>query len=178
MVKTLIRKKESMFCTWAGLTSRAVAWLSLGVVRAEGSSRTGVPGVVGVFVRIGTVSGLVNGSFLLAPFWDGWNVDVIVLNLTVEGPPIIRWANGCTGTGFRTALGFGDRVVFERNMSTKSLDRLKLSPAVLAFHHVVCCDDVTTSVGLSPAVGALIVWLSTPPPIGGEYSTRLLCQQQ
>ena len=30
-----------------------------------------------------------NGNFLLAPFWEGWNVDVMVLNLTIEGPPTI-----------------------------------------------------------------------------------------
>ena len=58
-------------------------------------------------------------------------------------------------------------------MSTKSLDCLKMPPAVLAFHSVVCGDDVITFVDSSPAVGALIVWLSTPLPIGGEYSTRL-----
>ena len=58
-------------------------------------------------------------------------------------------------------------------MSTKSLDRLQLPPAFLTFHHVVCCDDVITFVDSGPVVGASIVWLSTPPPIGGEYSTRL-----
>ena len=58
-------------------------------------------------------------------------------------------------------------------MSTKGLDCLKLPSAVLAFHHVVCCDDVITFIDSGPAVGALIVWLSTPAPIGGEYSMRL-----
>ena len=64
--------KESILVTCACFWSLVLTWDRRGVTRVEGSSCTGVPGVVGVLVNNGADASLEKGRVLLALFfWVG-----------------------------------------------------------------------------------------------------------